>query len=105
MARIALHYNPDCNICARQAARTARLDWLGRVEVTSEDSPLGKVPAGKIVVVDKASREVLTGLRATRKICMQVPLYFPYGLLLHLLPSRMGADEGQRGCDGDSFES
>ena len=96
MARIALHYNPDCNVCVRQAQRTARLDWLGRVDVTTEDSPLGAVPKGEIVVVDKTRPSVLTGLAATRKVCMQIPLYFPFGLLLHLLPHRMVARREMR---------
>ena len=101
MARIALHYNPECSVCARQAERTARLDWLGRIDVTTEDSPLGAVRRGEIVVVDKRSNAVLTGLRATRKVCMQIPLYFLYGILLHLLPIRTPGARRARGCDGD----
>lgn len=100
MARIALHYNPECNVCVRQAERTSRLDWLGRIDVTTEDSPLGAVPRGEIVVVDRRSNAVLTGLRATRKVCMQIPLYFLYGLLLHLLPSRIIAGKETQSCTG-----
>ena len=100
MTRVALHYNPNCRACARQAKRTAQLDWFGRVEVTTEDSPLGAVSKGKIVVVDKGNKAVLTGLRATRKICMQIPLYVPFGLLLHLLPMRRIAGKERRGSDG-----
>ena len=105
MARIALHYNPDCNACTRQAERTARLDWLGRVEATTEDSPLGAVSKGEIVVVDKGSGTVLTGLAATRKVCMQIPLYFLYGLLLHLLPIRTPGAGRRKECDGDACET
>ena len=101
MARIALHYNPECNVCVRQAERTARLDWLDRIDVTTEDSPLGTVRRGEIVVVDKAERTVLTGLAATRKVCMQIPLYFPLGLLLHLIPVRTPGARRARGYDGD----
>ena len=105
MARIALHYNADCNDCARRAKRTARLDWLGRIELTTKDSPLGAVSKGTIVVVDKGNKAVLTGIRATRKIRMQIPLYYLYGLLLHLLPSRVVARKEHRGCDGGACES
>ena len=73
--------------------------------MTTEDSPLGKALPGRIVVVDNGGREILTGLRATRKICMQIPLYFPFGLLLQLLPLPMGAQKGQRGCDGNAGEN
>ena len=39
MASITLHYNPDCATCVRQARRTASLDWLGRVTVSTVSSP------------------------------------------------------------------
>ena len=104
MTKIALHYNPNCSACVRQAKRTAQMDWLRRVALTTEDSPLGQIPAGKIVIVDKRSNEVLTGIYATRKVCMQIPLYFLYGLLLHLLPIRVIAGIGKRGCDADACE-
>ena len=41
MTGITLHYNESCPDCARQAARTARLDWFGRVALSTEHSPLG----------------------------------------------------------------
>ena len=82
---IRLHYNPDCPVCARRAQRTARLDWLGRVELSTEESPLGKVPPGEIVVVEGNSGRAFSGIRATRKLCLQIPILFPYGLVLHLL--------------------
>ncbi len=37
---IRLHYNSDCPVCVRQAARTASMDWLGRVELCTDASPL-----------------------------------------------------------------
>ncbi|MDE0059198.1 MAG: hypothetical protein OXI22_05675 [Defluviicoccus sp.] len=85
---VRLHYNPDCPVCARRAQRTARLDWLGRVELSTDDSPLGPVPPGEIVVVDGNNGRAFAGIRATRKLCLQVPLLFPYGLALYLLPAR-----------------
>ena len=84
MTRLVLHYNPACPDCARQAERTARLDWLGRVEPWTERSPLGDVPVGEIVVVDRRHKSAFTGVYATRKVCLQVPLYFLYGLLLYV---------------------
>ena len=85
---VRLHYNPDCPVCARRASRTARLDWLGRVELSTEESPLGPVPPGEIVVVDGKSGRAFAGISATRKLCLQVPLLLPYGLALYLLPAR-----------------
>ena len=84
MTGITLHYNPACTTCVRQAQRTASLDWLGRVTLSTARSPLGAVPKGRIVVVDTRDNRVFTGIYATRKVCLQVPLFFPYGLLLSI---------------------
>ena len=52
---VSLYYNPRCPDCVRQATLTARMDWLGRVELRTDNSPLGAVPVGEIVVVEKES--------------------------------------------------
>ena len=101
---ISLYYNPNCPDCARQAARTARLEWLGRVELRTDESPLGAVPVGEIVVVEKGSARAFTGVYATRKVCLQVPLLLPYGLALFLAPIRAIAGRGKPGCNGDACE-
>ncbi len=62
MTKIALYYNPNCPDCVSQAKRTAQMDWLGRVELLTEDSPLGEVPIGEILVVDKQSNKIFTGI-------------------------------------------
>ena len=87
--KIALYYNPTCPDCVRRAARTARMDWLNRVALHAGESPLGEVPVGEIVVVDRRSGRAHTGIDAVRKLCLQIPLYFPYGLYLQF--------EGNRG--------
>ena len=102
---ISLYYNPSCPDCARQAARTARLDWLRRVELRTDESPLGAVPVGEIVVVEKGSARAFTGIYATRKVCLQVPLLLPYyGLALFLPPIRAIAGRGKPGYNGDACE-
>ena len=88
----------------RQAGRTARLDWLRRVELRTDESPLGEVPVGEIVVVEKRSARAFTGIYATRKVCMQVPLLCPYALALFLPPIRAIAGRGKPGCNGDACE-
>ncbi len=101
---ISLYHNPNCPDCVRQAARTARLDWLGRVELRTDESPLGEVPVGEIVVVGKGSGRAFTGIYATRKVCLQVPLLFPHALALYLPPIRAIAGRGKPGCNGDACE-
>ena len=88
----------------RQANLTARMDWLNRVELRTDDSPLGAVPVGEIVVVEKESSRAFTGVYATRKACLQVPLFFLYGLALYLPPVRALFGRDKQGCNGDACE-
>ena len=101
---VALFYNARCADCARQAAATTRLDWLGRVELRTDDSPLGPVAKGEIVVVDKGRSRVFSGVYATRKVCLQVPLYVAWGLALYLPPLRRLVGRNKPGCNGDACE-
>ena len=80
------------------------MDWLGRVALSTANSPLGEVPAGHIVVVDARSNRIFTGIYATRKVCLQVPLFFLYGLVLFLPPIRKIVQKDDRGCNGDACE-
>ena len=75
----------------RQADRTARLDWLGRVELRTDESPLGEVPVGEIVVVEKRRALAFTGIYATRMVCLQILLLVLYALALYLPPVRANA--------------
>ena len=100
---VTLFYNAECADCARQAKRTARLDWLRRVRISTDDSPIGPVPRGEIVVVDD-TQKVFTGVYATRAVCMQVPAYLPYGLVLHIPLFRRIAGRDNQGCSSDACE-
>lgn len=102
---VTLYYNAECPDCERQARRTEKLDWLGRVAVATEDSPIGAVPAGEIVVVDNRTDKIFTGIYATRAVSMQVPAYLLYGLLLHIPPIRQVFGRKKPGCNGDACET
>lgn len=102
--RLSLHYNANCPDCVRQAKRTARMDWLQAINLRTDISPAGAVPVGEIVVVDERNRRVFTGVYATRKVCLRVPAYFLYGLLLYLPPIRNLVGRSQPGCNGDACE-
>ncbi len=80
------------------------MDWFRRVDLSTENSPLGETPVGEIVVVDRKSRKVFTGVYATRKLCLQVPAYFLYGFLLFLPPVRDKVGGEKPGCNGDACE-
>ena len=101
---IRLYFNEQCPDCVRQAARTGRMDWLDRVELRTDRSPIGEVPAGEIVVVENRTDRIFTGIYATRKVCLQVPLLVPFGLLLYLPPILKIAGRRKMGCNGDACE-
>ena len=104
VSTLTLHYNASCPDCARQASRTARLDWFGRVALSTEPSPLGDVPVGEIVVVDRRRKRLFTGVFATRRVCMEVPLFLPLGLLLYLPPILRVVGSRNPGCNGDACD-
>ncbi len=101
---VSLFYNARCPDCVHQAKLTERMDWLGRVELRTDASPLGEVPVGEIVVVEKESSKAFTSIYATRKVCLQVPLLFLYGLALYLPPIRILLGRDKQGCNGDTCE-
>ena len=101
---VSLFYNAKCPDCVRQAALTARMDWFGRVELRTDDSPLGTVPVGEIVAVETETGRTFTGVYATRKVCLQIPLFIPYGLALYLPPVRALFGGDKQGCNGDACE-
>ena len=80
------------------------MDWLDRVELRNDRSPIGEVPAGEIVVVENRTDRIFTGIYATRKVCLQVPLLVPFGLLLYLPPVLKIAGRRKMGCNGDACE-
>lgn len=102
--KLSLHYNPDCPDCRRRAARTARLDWLQAIELRTDHSPLGEVPVGEIVVVDERRRRVFTGVYATRKVCLRIPLLYLYGLLLCVPSIRRLVGGSEPGCNGNACD-
>ena len=101
---LTLYYNADCNDCARKTQRTRSLDWFNRVRVSTEESPIGFAPRGEIIVVENSTQKVYTGVFATRIICMQVPVYILYGLVLFIRPIRNIVGKNKQGCNGDACQ-
>ena len=102
--KVSLYYNPSCSDCTRQAKRTAWLDWLQAIDMRTDRSPLGEVPAGEIVVVDERRRRAYTGVYATRMVCLRIPLLFLYGLLLYVPGIRDRIGKAKPGCNRDACE-
>ena len=101
---LSLHYDPNCPVCTRRASLTAKLDWLRAIDLRTDDSPLGEVPAGEIVVVDTLESRVFTGVYATRKVCLRLPLLFFNGLLLFVPLIRKLVGKSNPGRNGDACE-
>lgn len=102
--KVSLYHNPSCPDCVRQARRTARLDWLQAIDLRTDRSPLGEMPAGEIVVIDEERRRVYTGVHAIRMVCVRIPLLFLYGFLLHLPCVRDRIGEAKPGRNSDACE-
>ena len=102
MKTIRIHRHRDCERCAKMAATHHRLDWLDRVDDTT-DPPPGRWPVqkGEIAVQDLRTGDVLEGVDAVRAIARQVPLYWPALALLRIPPVARWADLDARGCDGN----
>ena len=83
-----------------------RPPWTGSTAspLSTQPSPLGEVPVGEIVVVDRRRKRLFTGVFATRRICMEVPLLLPLGLLLYLPPVRRIVGSRNPGCNGEACE-
>ena len=101
---ITLYYNAACPRCARQARLTQRLDWLRSVQISTQESPIGTVPPGQIVVTDHDSQRNYTGIYAVRSVSMRVPAYVLWGLILYIPPIRRLAGRNKPGCNGDACE-
>ena len=59
---------------------------------------------GEIVVAEMKNNRIFTGIFATRKVCLQIPLMLPYGLVLFLPPILKIAGQKKMGCNGDACE-
>jgi len=70
-----LYYHKDCPECAKQTATTSKLDWFNRIDLSTEIPPTGELEKGEIVLISKGGFAFTRGY-ATRKICLNIPLYF-----------------------------
>jgi hypothetical protein len=98
MKMIRLHYHPDCPRCTRMARLDQRLDWHGRLEVSTHFP--GPVPLriGEIAVQDMCTGEISKGASAFRQLCRHLPIYRPLALLLVFPFARRWLDRKLGGC-------
>ena len=101
MSRIRLYRHPACDKCARYASIHRRLDWLGRLEDSTQMPPTGSLRVGEIAVMDLTTLDVHKGVEAFRLLCRHIPAYW---LLLPLsyIPAVRRRIEHEMGCTADS---
>jgi hypothetical protein len=98
-----LFYNKECPDCEQRARFTSKLDWLNRLRVSTEIPPTGELEKGEIVVISDEGN-VFTHGYAQRVICLNIPLFFIFGLILLLPPVVKAASKGKVGCNGESCD-
>lgn len=102
MKRICIYRNPDCPKCARYARLHQRLDWFGRVEISTAEPATGPLAMGEVVVEDMQSGRILRGAEAAERIVREIPAYAPFRLLLKIPAVRAAAEREMQGCSANA---
>jgi hypothetical protein len=90
--------------CEKIAASHKKLDWLRRLDFSTETPPCGPLRKGEIAVEKIATGKVIKGVQAVRLIFSQVPVYLIFYPVLYLPFVARRIDKDLGGCNGDSCE-
>lgn len=104
MSRIMLYHNGECGRCRRITRMHRFFDWLGRLNISTAESPVGSLKVGEIAVQCSRSGEVLQGVAAVRKVFRQVPMYWLFLPLLYVPFIARRIDREVRGCEGGACQ-
>lgn len=77
MKRIRLYRHPNCQRCAGYARMHRRFDWLGRLEDSTAEPPVGPLNMGEIAVQDLSTGATFKGIECFRLLCRNIPAYWP----------------------------
>ena len=99
MKRITLYRHEDCVRCAKMAKMHMRLDWLRRLECSTDEAPSGPLKMGEIEVRDEHTGATFKGIAAVRQVAKQIPAYWPLLPLLHFPPIAKKIDAMTSGCE------
>jgi hypothetical protein len=102
MKRIRVYRNPDCARCARFATAHRFLDWLDRVDASTDTPKTGPLRLGEVVVEDLATGRIIRGAQGIELIARNIPAYAPMRLLLKVPAFRRYVDKEVSGCGGDA---
>jgi hypothetical protein len=104
MKRIRVYRNRDCARCARFAQAHRLLDWLGRVDVSTDTPRTGPLRLGEVVVEELPTGPVHRGADGIELIARNIPAYAPLLLLLKVPAIRRYVDQEVRGCRGSACD-
>jgi hypothetical protein len=104
MNKLTLFYNPSCNDCEKLARITTKLDWLNCVSISTATPLSGVLSPGEIAILEHSSGKYFTGVYATRKVSLNVPAYYLYGLLLFIPFIKKIVSKNKVGCNGDTCD-
>jgi hypothetical protein len=99
---IRIYRHKDCMKCERIARLHKKLDWFGKLEISTEAPSCGPLKLGEIVVEDIATKQLLRGTQALREIVLRVPLYLPFLPMLSIPFVARKVDLEMSGCDNNS---
>ncbi len=102
MKKIRVYRNADCAKCARFARAGQFLDWLDRIEASTETPKTGPLQLGEVVVEDLASGRILKGAEGIDLIFRNIPAYVPFRLLLRVPSVRHYVEKEVSGCEGNA---
>lgn len=102
MSTVRIHRNPDCTRCARYARRHRRLDWLARVEDSTQSPFERPMRMGEVVVRDLRNNRLHAGADGIALLARQVPAYWPLLPLLWIPTVRRAVERDVAGDCGDA---
>jgi hypothetical protein len=102
MKTIRVYRNPHCARCAKFAKAAHVLDWLDRVDASTEAPATGPLRMGEVVVQELANGRIHRGAEGIELIARNIPAYAPLRLLLKVPALRRYVDKEVRGCNDNS---
>ena len=102
MKMLRVYRNPHCAKCARFAKVNHFLDWLNRLEPSTEIPPTGPLRMGEVVVEELATGRIHRGAEGIEMVWRQVPAFMLLLPLFWVPAFRRYVDREVRGCEGDA---
>lgn len=104
MKTLRVYRNPHCARCARFEKINHFLDWLNRLDFSTDTPPTGPLRMGEVVVDELSTGRIHRGVEGIEMVWQNIPLYMPLLPLLRIPIFRRYVDREVRGYDGDECD-